>query len=92
LLTEGERLWMTISTPSVTAFGRNTGVGSRLWEFPVYFPRNSPVYRYALCGMLSNVKFGLRDFDPSLASRFAVDGTLRFPKLGDPAWQKLLYS
>jgi hypothetical protein len=46
----------------------------------VYFPRNSPVYRYALCGMLSAMKFGLRDFDRSLASGFAVDGKLNdFP-------------
>jgi hypothetical protein len=61
---------------------RNTGVGSRLWEFPVYFPRNSPVYRYALCGMLSAMRFGIRDFDRSLASRFAVEGKLNdFPGL-----------
>jgi len=46
----------------------------------VYFPRNSPVYRYALRGMLAAMKFGLRDFDRSLASGFAVDGKLNdFP-------------
>jgi hypothetical protein len=46
----------------------------------VYFPRNSPMYRYALCGMLSAMKFGLRDFDRSLASGFALDGKLNdFP-------------
>jgi hypothetical protein len=27
----------------------------------MYFPRNPPVYRYALCGMLSAMKLGLRD-------------------------------
>jgi hypothetical protein len=38
------------------------------------------------------MKFGLRDFDRSLASGFAVDGeTQRFPKLDDPEWQKLRY-
>jgi hypothetical protein len=46
----------------------------------MYFPRKSPVYRYALCGMISTMKFGLRHFDRSLASRFAVDGKLNdFP-------------
>jgi hypothetical protein len=42
----------------------------------VYFPRNSPVYRYAFCGMLSAMEFRLRDFDRSLASGFAVDEKL----------------
>jgi hypothetical protein len=42
----------------------------------VHFPRNSPVYRYALCGMLSAMKFGLRNFHRSLDSGFSVDGKL----------------
>jgi hypothetical protein len=54
----------------------HTGTGSRLREFPVYFPRNSPVYRYAFCGILSAMKFRLRDFDRSLASGFAADEKL----------------
>lgn len=54
---------------------RNTGLGSR-WRFPVYFPRNSPVCRYAHCGMLSAMKSGLRDFERSFHSGFAVDGKL----------------
>jgi hypothetical protein len=46
----------------------------------VYFPQNSAVYRCALCGMLSVMKFGLREFHRSPASGFAVDGKLNdFP-------------
>jgi hypothetical protein len=41
----------------------------------VYSPRIFPVYRFALCGTLSTMKFGLRYFDRSLASGFAADGS-----------------
>ena len=44
----------------------------------MYFPRNPPVYRCALCGMLSTMKFGFIDFDRSLASGFAADGKLSY--------------
>jgi hypothetical protein len=44
----------------------------------VYSPRIFPVYRFALCGTLSTMKFGLRYFDRSLASGFAADGKLNY--------------
>jgi len=58
----------------------------------VYFPRNFPVYRYAHCGMLSAMKSGLRDFERSLHSGFAVDGELNnFPSSTIQSGKKLRY-